>query len=258
MISQIKQSHTIKEAMIFAAGKGNRMRYKTKYIAKPLIKIKNNELLNVNLKKLSANGIKNCVVNTSYKHLSVKNFINCFKLRNKYPKIKISYENERLETGGGVKKAFNYFNTDNILLINGDSLLVNSLRECPIKKLSKNFLPNKMDILLLLSSIHDSVGYDGAGDYVKNCQAKLSLINRKKNYYFRKNALVFTGWQVINKNILCNIHSKKFSLNKLYDFAEKNKRLYGITHKGSFLHLSTPKSCIQVESYLKHKSISLL
>ena len=258
MNANIKINCSIKEAMIFAAGIGNRMRYKTKFKAKPLIKVNNKELLNINLERLSLMGIRSCIINTNYKHLSVKNFIKRYQSRNKYPKINIIHENERLETGGGFKIALKYFHTNNILLINGDSLLVNNLIECPIKNLSNNFLPHKMDILLLLSTIRDSVGYTGSGDYIKDFQGTPASIKRKNYNANKKNALIFTGWQVINKNILNNIKSRKFSLNAAYDLAEKNNRLYGVTHNGTFLHLSTPKSFMQVQKYLKYYSSSLL
>ena len=258
MTANIKINCSIKEAMIFAAGIGNRMRYKTKYKAKPLIKVNNKELLDINLDRLSLVGIRNCIINTSHRHLSVKKFIKRYQSRNKYPKINIAHEKERLETGGGFKNALKYFHTNNILLINGDSILLNNLTECPIKNLSNNFLPHKMDILLLLSSIHNSVGYTGNGDYVKEFQGMPACIKRKSYFANRNKALIFTGWQIINKRILNNFTLKKFSLNQAYDLAEKNNRLYGVTHNGTFLHLSTPKSLIQVQKYLKHNKVSLL
>ena len=180
------------------------------------------------------------------------------KLKNKYPRVRLTHETERLETGGGFKKAYNFFHTDNILLINGDSLLVNNFKECPIQKLSKNFCPKKMDILLLLSSINNSVGYKGNGDFIKENNSVPSRIKRKTFTTNNRSAFIFTGWQIINKNILRFIDEKKFSLNVLYDLVEKNKRLYGVTYNGTFLHLSTPKSYIQVKKYLKDNRVKLL
>ena len=52
--------------MILCAGRGQRMRYKTKYIAKPLIKIQNQPILKTNINYLSSIGIKNCIINNSY------------------------------------------------------------------------------------------------------------------------------------------------------------------------------------------------
>ena len=55
------------EAMIFAAGKGKRMRYMTKYQAKPLIKFNNTSVLETNIKK---------IVKTENKNLCFKDQIN--------------------------------------------------------------------------------------------------------------------------------------------------------------------------------------
>ena len=101
--------HEKKEAMILAAGRGTRMRYKTKYIAKPLIKINSKSLLEINLTKLVKAKVKSCTLNVSYMKNTIKSFIKKFEYRNKYPKITIVCEKDRLETGGGVKNAAKYF-----------------------------------------------------------------------------------------------------------------------------------------------------
>ena len=56
-----KKNHV--NTMILCAGRGQRMRYKTKYIAKPLIKIQNQPILKTNINHLSSIGIKNCIIN---------------------------------------------------------------------------------------------------------------------------------------------------------------------------------------------------
>ncbi len=61
--------------MILCAGRGQRMRYKTKYIAKPLIKIQNQPILKTNINYLSSIGIKNCIINNSYKYLTIQNLL---------------------------------------------------------------------------------------------------------------------------------------------------------------------------------------
>ena len=98
--------------MILCAGKGKRMRYKTRYIAKPLIKIQNKPILKINIKYLSSIGIKNCIINNSYKHLTIQKFIKNYSQKNTIPKIYSSFEKERLETGGGVKKVLPIFNVN--------------------------------------------------------------------------------------------------------------------------------------------------
>ena len=147
--------------MILCAGRGQRMRYKTKYIAKPLIKIQNRPILKTNINYLSSIGIKNCIINNSYNYLTIQKFIRNYSYKYTVPKIYSSFEKERLETGGGVKKALPIFNKKKMLIINGDSLLLRKSNSCPVKKLFKNFNSNYMSILLLLAPINKSIGYYG-------------------------------------------------------------------------------------------------
>ena len=235
--------------MILCAGRGQRMRYKTKYIAKPLIKIQNQPILKTNVNYLSSIGIKNCIINNSYKYLTIQKFIKNYSYKYTIPKMYSSFEKERLETGGGVKKVLPIFNKKNILIINGDSLLLRTSNSCPVKKLFKNFNSNYMSILLLLAPINKSIGYYGRGDFVIKSNSITSRVERKKNNKSHKN-FVFTGWQIINKEIFNDINKDSFSLNLLYDKALSQNRLFAITLDGYFLHVSTPKSIITIERFL--------
>ena len=114
-----------------------------------------------------------------------------------------------------------------------------------------NFDAEKMDILLLLVPPKFSIGYDGNGDYIKRSKRVLSVIKRK--YSNNYNGLVFTGWQIIKRELFEQINVSNFSLNLLFDSAENKKKLFGITHRGEFLHMSTPKSFLQVEQFLNKK-----
>ena len=237
------------KAIILSAGRGKRMRYKTSYIAKPLIKIQNKTLLEINLKKFSLSGIRSCVINKSYNYKTVDNFIKNYSYKNAFPKIITSYEKRRLETGGGIKNAIKLFDSNTILAVNGDSILINEKKNCPIKILYTNFDPKKMDILLLLTTIKNSIGYSGKGDFVKNTKKKLFNIKRKTKT--NSLGLVFTGWQLVKKDLFKKINLTNFSLNILFNQAEKNSKLFGIVHPEYFLHLNTPKSILQVERFLK-------
>ena len=61
-MSKLEKKNDV-NTMILCAGRGQRMSYKSKYIAKPLIKILNQPILKTNLNYLSSMGIKNCIIN---------------------------------------------------------------------------------------------------------------------------------------------------------------------------------------------------
>ena len=235
--------------MILCAGRGKRMRYKTKYISKPLIKIQNQPILKTNINYLSSIGIKNCIINKSYNYLTIQKFIRNHYYKYTVPKFYSSFEKERLETGGGVKKVLPIFNKKKMLIINGDSLLLRKSNSCPVKKLFKNFNSDYMSILLLLAPINKSIGYYGGGDFIVKSNSITSRIERKKSNTSNK-SFVFTGWQIINKEIFKDINKDNFSLNLLYNKAQSQNSLFAITLEGYFLHVSTPKSIIQIERFL--------
>ncbi|MAK09232.1 MAG: hypothetical protein CML36_01945 [Rhodobacteraceae bacterium] len=254
-MQKFKKNNLI-NTMILCAGRGKRMRYKTKYIAKPLIKIRNEPILRTNLRYLAKLGIKNCIINNSYKYRTIQNFIKDYSYKNPYPKIYSSYEKERLETGGGVKKILHLFNKNNILVINGDSLLLKKPYICPVSKLYDNFNSTKMKILLLIAPIKNSIGYKGKGDFIMETDKIVSRIQRSKKNS-RSKSYVFTGWQIINKELFNHIEEKKFSLNLLYDLALDQKKLFAVKLDGFFLHASTPKSIMQIEQFTNYNKKAL-
>lgn len=107
------------KALIFAAGKGERMRPLTEHTPKPLLPVGGKRLIEWHLEKLAALGVKTVVINTSW-------LAECFEpalgdgsrwgMRLIY-----SYEGpEPLETGGGMAKALPHLGTDPFIAVNGD------------------------------------------------------------------------------------------------------------------------------------------
>ena len=106
-------------ALIFAAGKGERMRPLTEHTPKPLLRAGGRMLIEWHLQKLADIGVQTVVINTSW-------LAECFEpalgdgsrwgLRLVY-----SYEGpEPLETGGGMAKALQHLGTSPFLAVNGD------------------------------------------------------------------------------------------------------------------------------------------
>ena len=183
----------------------------------------------------------------------MKKSINNLKLRAKLPKLIVTYEKARLETGGGVKNAIHNFKKSKLLIINGDSFLHYLDKDCPIINLHKNYDELKMDVLLLLSRNIKTFGYNGSGDYKKLNYSNASKIS-KENIDFNQRH-IFTGWQIINRKIFNNFSEGYFSLKKVYDMAEENGRLYGILHNGLFFHVGDPKSYMLTIKYFNSGKI---
>ena len=94
----------IRAAMIFAAGRGERMRPLSDATPKPLLRVSGKLLIEHHLEKLAAIGVRDVVVNTS--HLA-EQFPAALGDGSRWGvRIRYSYEGEKpLETGGGIKHA---------------------------------------------------------------------------------------------------------------------------------------------------------
>jgi MurNAc alpha-1-phosphate uridylyltransferase len=94
----------IRAAMIFAAGRGERMRPLTDATPKPLLRVGNHLLIEHHLEKLGAIGVREVVINTS--HLA-EQFPAALGDGTRWNlRIRYSYEGPApLETGGGIKHA---------------------------------------------------------------------------------------------------------------------------------------------------------
>src|SRR4051812_46947806 len=94
----------IRTAMIFAAGRGERMRPLSDATPKPLLRFGGKMLIEHHLKKLAAIGVQEIVINTS--HLA-EQFPAALGDGSRWGvSIRYSYEGEKpLETGGGIKHA---------------------------------------------------------------------------------------------------------------------------------------------------------
>lgn len=240
MYTNCKKNINNLEAMIMAAGRGKRMGYMTKFLAKPLIKVNNSSTLERNIIKIADSGIRKIIINSSYLHFTINKFVKNLKSKKKLPKIQVSFEKNRLETGGGLKNVAEKFDNNNLLVVNGDSILAGTQRYCPINTLYSNYKESDMDVLLLLSKKNNTYGYKGKGDYSKKSYSVVSKLTTL-NYNFSQK-YIFTGWQIVNKKILNDIKRKAFSLKKVYDMAEKEGRLYGVVHTGIFFHIGDAKS----------------
>ena len=224
----------IKSAFILAAGYGKRLRPLTNKVPKPLVKVFEKELLGHTLDMLISLDIKKIVINTHYKSKLIKDYIK--KNYNK-TQIKILYEKELLDTGGGVKNALSFFDEKNILIVNSDIYWHNSTKKDFIRLISfhnKNFNKNKCS--LLLSSLLKSYGIEkNKGDFIK-----------KNGFIYRNNlsnsGLIFSGAQIIDKVVFNSIKKDVFSLNMIWDLLIKQKKISGIVMNSNWLHVGNTKS----------------
>lgn len=241
---------TLKQAFIFAAGRGERMRPITDSTPKPLVKVKGKAIIDYAIEKLDKiSSIEKIIINGFYLAEQLEEHI---KNLNNH-KIIFSHETEKLETGGGLIFAKDKINLNAPLLtINGDVLWFDDEIN-DIENLYKNWLKNQKnnncDILLGLKKTKDYFGYENAngGDFalIEN----QNLLKKEKEMTH-----AFIGMQIINPKILKKAPEKCFSISHFYKNAlMKNgilKNIKGFELSSKYFHIGTEESLRDVEKLI--------
>lgn len=107
------------KGMIFAAGRGERLRPITDTTPKPLLEIGGRRLIEHHLARLAAGGVRDVVINTAW---LAEQFPQRLGDGSRYGlSIVYSFEGQRaLETGGGLLNALPLLGEEPFLLVNGD------------------------------------------------------------------------------------------------------------------------------------------
>ncbi len=113
----------MKQAMILAAGLGTRLKPLTDTMPKALVPVGGHPLLDINIRRLIAQGYDRFVVNI---HHFAQQIIDYVSQQDYAPLVHFSDETEELlETGGGLKKAAPLFRDDQPILIHNVDILDN-------------------------------------------------------------------------------------------------------------------------------------
>jgi MurNAc alpha-1-phosphate uridylyltransferase len=234
-------SAKIRNAMVLAAGRGERMRPLTNSLPKPLVAVDGKPLIDHVLDRLAATGVEQAVVNVHYladlleRHLRIRTA----------PKITMSDERAALlDTGGGVVKALPLLGSEPFFHLNADTMWIDSVQP-NLARLAEAFDPAKMDILLLMAPTASSIGYAGAGDYAMMTDG--TLRKRKEHQVV---PFVYAGAAIMAPGIFKDAPQGEFSLTKIFDRANEQERLFGLRLEGVWMHVGTPDAVGAAEAAL--------
>ena len=90
----------------------------------------------------------------------------------------------------------------------------------------------KLNNLLLVVNKKNSFEKKLKGDF----NLKNSKVTREIN-----NQYIYTGMQILNKNLIDSVEYNKFSINKIWDNQIKNNNLNGFESHEKFIHLTDIK-----------------
>ena len=216
----------INTALILCAGFGKRLNPLTLNKPKPLLNINKTTLLENNINFIKKLGIKNILINTYYLKDQIEEYIN---KKNFNCKINVIEDgNSILDTGGGILNLIKNSENDNFIVFNPDTLWSKEYIEI-IKNMEIFYLKNKIKNLLLVVNKKKSYDQRLKGDF--NLNSKNILNYQEKNF-------IYTGCQIINRNIFSKIDKKIFSIIEIWNHLISQKKLYGYESFNNFVHVT--------------------
>lgn len=231
----------ITTAMLLAAGLGTRMKPLTDTRPKPLIEVGGRTLIDRVLDKLVSQGVTRAVVNVHYFPDMLAAHV---KQRTDIEIIISDERDEVLETGGGVIKALPLLGEDPFFVINTDVTWATA-GDSTFSDMAAAYDPARMDALLLLAQMENTLGFRGPGDFylASNCQIERRGDRATAPY-------VFAGTHITRADLLRSYEAKPFSANVYWNAFAARGRLFGTVMTPFWMHVGDPAGREEAEARL--------
>jgi MurNAc alpha-1-phosphate uridylyltransferase len=228
------------DALIFAAGKGERMRPLTEHTPKPLLKLGGKALIEWHIEKLAALGCKNIVINTSW---LAEYFEPALGDGSRWGlKLIYSYEGqEPLETGGGMALALSHLGDAPFIAVNGDVFCAYDF----------GYLPRNPKSLAHLVMV-DNPEHNPKGDFALQADGSLQSDGPER--------LTFSGIGVYRPELLLQCQSEwsqagtlhpRFKLAPILRKAMQARQVTGEHFLGQWTDVGTPERLAELDQTLR-------
>jgi D-glycero-alpha-D-manno-heptose 1-phosphate guanylyltransferase len=219
----------VNECIILAGGLGTRLKEAVPGLPKCLAPVAGKPFLSYIIDYLRMQGIERFVFSLGYLFGEVENY-----LQSSYPTLDhyVVIEDSPLGTGGALLPALQKVKTENVLIVNGDTLF-----KINLLSLSEIHFKNNAECTLALKPMQDFERY---GVVEMDDNGKI-ISFREKQFYAE--GLINGGCYLLNKTSFVNRKlSEKFSFEKDYleRFAAEGK-FYGDEQKGYFIDIGIPE-----------------
>jgi len=237
-------------ALVFAAGKGERMRPLTMRAPKPLLPAGGKPLIAWHLEKLASIGVRDVVINTSW-------LADCFAptlgngdrwgLQLHY----VFESDEPLETGGGMLNALPLLGDSPFMAIAGDVWTDLDFAALPRE-------PAGLAHLVMVPNPE----HHGGGDFLLDDDGRVRLASTREQP--SRSALTFSGIGVYRREFFDGWRAvigelegadetpPRFKLRPLFDAAARDGRLTGQRHAGEWTDVGTPERLAALDQRLRN------
>jgi MurNAc alpha-1-phosphate uridylyltransferase len=219
----------IERALIFAAGRGERMRPLTDATPKPLLEAGGKRLIEWHLQGLARAGVREVVVNTS--HLA-EQFPEALGDGSRW-NLRIHYSHEGpepLETGGGMLHALPLLGAAPFIAVNGDIFT-----DFDFSTLPQN--PHGLAHLIVV----DNPPQHPHGDFVLRDGLLHDAVSPR---------LTFAGVGVYRPELLAGQAPGKFGIAPILRAAMRAGRIGGLHHRGAWFDIGTPQRLADLDARL--------
>ena len=216
----------INTALILCAGFGKRLNPLTIQKPKPLLEVNDITLLENTINLIKNLNISNIKINSFHLKNQIKNFVSKKKFN---LNIEILEDgNVILDTGGGILNLIKESKEKNFIVFNPDTVWNLNYTKI-IKEMENFYFINQIQNLLMVVEKNKSFDKRFAGDFELK---KNQLSKEKINNY------IFTGCQIINKDLFSSFKNTAFSISKIWDNLIKDNKLYGFESLNEFVHVT--------------------
>ncbi len=216
----------INTALILCAGFGKRLNPLTIQKPKPLLEVNDITLLENTINLIKNLNILNIKINSFHLKDQIKNFVSKKKFNLDIEIIEDG--NVILDTGGGILNLIKESKEKNFIVFNPDTVWNLNYTET-IKEMENFYFKNQIQNLLMVVEKNKSFDKKFKGDFELK---KNQLSKEKINNY------IFTGCQIINKDLFSSFKNTTFSISKIWDDLIKDNKLYGFESLNEFVHVT--------------------
>jgi MurNAc alpha-1-phosphate uridylyltransferase len=230
-------------AIILSAGLGTRMRPLTNTMPKPLIPVAGVPLIDWCLAWVTAAGMADVVVNTSYLATQLEDYLS----PRTSPRIHFSREEPApLETGGGIAKALPLLGDAPFLAMNSDAVFPPTSPH-PVAQLEAAWR-DELDFVMLLVEKSRAKGWEGKGDFIVNEAGEIRRPREGEDAPY-----IFTGVEIIHPRVFQGCPEGAFSLSRLWKQRERADGFYdrirAVIHQGDWLNVGDLAGLAVAERY---------
>lgn len=228
-----------KEAIILAGGFGTRLQDVVNDVPKPMAPVNGRPFLTYVLDYLIEYKYNRVVLSVGYLHEKIEEYFGT-----QYKSLEIDYavETEPLGTGGGIWFAMSKCHSDNVLVVNGDTLF-----KVDLSAFERFFTEKQSPLSIVLREVEDVSRY---GSVMIGDNNLIVMFSEKESS--EGSGLINGGVYLINRSLFDKYpQPKKFSFEKDLMMKFYTKELfYGMPSDGYFIDIGIPKDYARAQQEL--------